>query len=105
MRKSLSHLSDRDLLQSFVSTLARDRGVTADLLAHIAEIDARKLYLPAGYPSMRLYCVEEFGMSEDAAQRLGRYTASEMVVAAQSNSLGGFGHRGSLLWTSRLVRR
>ena len=69
MRKSLSHLSDHDLLQSTVALLARDRDITAELLAHIAEIDARKLYLPAAYPSMRLYCVQEFGMSEDAAQR------------------------------------
>jgi len=35
----------------------------------MAEIDARKLYLPAGYPSMYLYCVGEFHMSEDMTCR------------------------------------
>src|SRR5438552_17412112 len=69
MRKSLSHLSDHDLLQSTAALLAQDRGVTADLLAHLAEIDARKLYLPAACSSMFLYCVHEFGLSEDAARR------------------------------------
>src|SRR5439155_25472014 len=35
--------------------------------AHIAESDARKLYLPAAYPSMFAYCVQELRLSEDAA--------------------------------------
>src|SRR5262245_30810825 len=47
--------------------VARDRAITADLLAHVAEFDKRKLYLPAGYPSMFAYCVGELGLSEDAA--------------------------------------
>src|SRR5580765_1596033 len=37
------------------------------MLAHIAEVDARKLYLPAGYPSMHAYCVQRLRLSEDAA--------------------------------------
>ena len=42
---------------------------TAALLAHIAEVDARRLYVPAGYPSMHAYCVEELRLSEDAAYK------------------------------------
>src|SRR5690349_24034993 len=53
-----------DLLGTLV---AQDRATTASLLAHIAEVDARKLYLPAGYPSMHAYCVDELMLSEDAA--------------------------------------
>src|SRR5439155_8332359 len=30
---------------------------------------ARRLYLPAAYPSMRAYCVHELHMSEDAAYK------------------------------------
>jgi 5-methylcytosine-specific restriction endonuclease McrA len=37
------------------------------MLAHIAEVDARKLYLPAGFSSMYAYCLGELGMSEDSA--------------------------------------
>ncbi len=66
---SLSHLSDRDLLRGLTALVSRDRSNTALLLAHIAEVDARKLYLPAAYSSMFEYCVRELGLSEDAAYR------------------------------------
>jgi hypothetical protein len=39
------------------------------MLAHISEFDARRLYLPAAYPSMFAYCVHELRLSEDAASR------------------------------------
>src|SRR5439155_26062502 len=39
------------------------------ILAHIAEVDARRLYAPAGYPSMHAYCVGELRLSEDAASK------------------------------------
>ena len=69
---SLSHLSDGTLLQSFAAHLASHRTSTATLIAYLAEVDARKLYRPAGYPSMSAYCVGEFGMSEDEAyKRIG----------------------------------
>ena len=64
---SLSHLSDGTLLRDLAALVARDRTTTAQLLAHLAEVDARRLYLPAGYPSMYLYCVDELHLSEDAA--------------------------------------
>jgi hypothetical protein len=64
---SLSHLSDQTLLRDLAALVAQDRTTTAALLAHIAEVDARKLYLPAAYPSMYLYCVHELRLSEDAA--------------------------------------
>ena len=64
---SLSHLSDPELLRGLASLLAQDRVTTATLLAHLAEVDARRLYLPAAYPSMYAYCVHELHLSEDAA--------------------------------------
>src|SRR5436190_13450977 len=63
----LSHLSDGALLRDLTSLVARDRATTAELLAHLAEVDARKLYRPAGYPSMYAWCMGELNMSEDAA--------------------------------------
>ena len=64
---SLSRLADQTLLSDLAVLVARDRATTASLLAHLAEVDARKLYLPAGYPSMFVYCVEELHLSEDSA--------------------------------------
>src|SRR5262245_30631454 len=37
------------------------------MLAHLAEVDARKLYLPAAHPSMFSYCVHELGLPEETA--------------------------------------
>jgi hypothetical protein len=66
---SLIHVEDAVLLRDLVSLAAQDRLTTAMLLAHIAEVDARKLFAPAGYPSMHAYCVEELRLSEDAAYK------------------------------------
>ncbi len=74
---SLSHLSDPELIRSLISEVAHERGATAVVLAHIAEADARRLYVPAGYPSMHAYCVHEQHMSEDAAYR--RITAARVA--------------------------
>ena len=66
---SLTHVPDSALLRDLRSLLARERATTAELLAHLAEVDARRLYAPAGYPSMFAYCVEELRLSEDAAYK------------------------------------
>jgi len=65
----VAHLSDSILLRDLATLVSRDRATTAQLLAHLAEFDARKLYLPAAYPSMYAYCVGELRMSEDAAAK------------------------------------
>ena len=66
---TLSHVSDAVLLRELAALVAQDRITTAILLAHIAEVDSRRLYVPAGYPSMHAYCVEELRLSQDAASR------------------------------------
>jgi hypothetical protein len=66
---SLAHLSDRELIRDLTSLVARDCTTTAALLAHIAEFDARRLYLPAAYPSAYADCVHELRLSEDAASK------------------------------------
>jgi hypothetical protein len=65
----LAHLSDTVLLRDLATLVVRDRVTTAALLAHIAEVDARRLYVPAGYPCMHAYCVDELRLSEDAAYK------------------------------------
>jgi hypothetical protein len=69
---SLLHLADHVLLRDLATLNSQDRATTAALLAHLAEVDERKLYLPAAYPSMFLYCTRELRMSEDVAlKRIG----------------------------------
>jgi hypothetical protein len=44
-----------------------ERRVTVRLIAHLAEFDARRLYLPAGFPSLFKYCREVLRLSEHEA--------------------------------------
>jgi hypothetical protein len=70
MRKyALAHLPDDVLLRDLATLVTHDRLMTASLLAHIAEVDTCRLYVPAGYSSMHAYCVEELRLSEDAAAK------------------------------------
>ena len=63
----LSHLSDKVLLSNLRALVVQGREQTAALLAHLAEVEARKLYVPDGYPSMYEYCVRKLHFSEDGA--------------------------------------
>src|SRR5437763_6316832 len=63
----LTHLSDPALLRGLADLTGQDRTTTASLLAHLAEVDARKLYLPAACPSMFDYCLRELHLSEGSA--------------------------------------
>jgi len=65
----LDRVSDAELLRALASLVSQDRSTTAALVAHVAEVDARKLYLPAGYASMYAYCLGELRLSEDAASK------------------------------------
>ena len=62
---SLSHVSDAVLVRDLSAIVSRERVTIAEVLAHIGEIDARKLYASAGYSSMFVYCVEKLHFSED----------------------------------------
>ena len=64
-----SHLSDPSVHESAAVHASGARRSTAHLLADIAEIDERKLYLPAGYTSLLAYCVGELRLSADEAGR------------------------------------
>ena len=68
-RYSLTHLSNEVLRRELSARAAKEKEATAELLAHIAEFDDRKLYLPAAYPSMIAYCMGELGLSEEAAKK------------------------------------
>ena len=56
------------LLRGLEQLIARSNDTTADVLAHLAEIDARKLHAPQGYSSLFTYAVS-LGLSESAAYK------------------------------------
>jgi 5-methylcytosine-specific restriction endonuclease McrA len=66
---SLTHLSDDVLLRDLTVLIAQEHGTFAAVLAHLAEVDARRLYAPLGYASMYAYCVGKLRLSEDAAYK------------------------------------
>lgn len=65
--RSLGHVPDHVLVADLASLVRRDRALTCELLLHLGEVDARRLFLPAAYPSMHAYCVGELRLSEAAA--------------------------------------
>jgi HNH endonuclease len=66
-RRPLSRLDKNELFRRFNLARARERGISAEVLAYIAEIDRRKLYRDRGYGSMFSFLVGEHGYSDDAA--------------------------------------
>jgi hypothetical protein len=66
-RTVVESLSSSDLLSATRELVQTSRGVEAELLLHLGEIDERKLYLDRAFPSMFAFCVGEYGFSEGAA--------------------------------------
>ena len=60
-------LSDRELLAETARAADAERCTTADLLALLAELDSRRLYLGQGYSSLFTYCTQALRLSESAA--------------------------------------
>src|SRR5918996_2470086 len=63
----IQKLGDEELLTATRGLVQRSHAMTADLLLHLGEVDARKLYLGRAFSSMFGFCVGELGFSEDVA--------------------------------------
>ncbi len=63
----LSRLSDAELVSRVGDLASRERGETAELVAHLAELDTRDLHLRAGYGSLFTYCRDALRLSEAEA--------------------------------------
>ena len=64
---SLTDLSDLELLSTVKTLVADERQATAQLIAALAELDARRLYLGEGCSSLFAYCTQVLHLSEHAA--------------------------------------
>lgn len=74
---SQSSLSDEQLLANVKALAGAERKATADLIAALAEVGRRKLYLGEGFPSLFSYCTQVLHLSEHAAY--GRIEAVRAV--------------------------
>ena len=63
----LQSISDHELLQRLSDLVSRSRRVESDLVAHIAEVDERRLYARQASSSMFAYCTELLHLSEHEA--------------------------------------
>jgi len=59
-----SRLSDSELVAEVKRLAQCEREATTLLIAHLAELDARRLYLGAGFSSLFTYCCEVLQLSE-----------------------------------------
>ena len=66
---TLSHLSDRELLARLPGASSAERTAVAHMIAYLAEIDRRRLYLAEACSSLFSFCVERLGYSENEAQK------------------------------------
>src|SRR5262249_11714069 len=56
--------NDTELLAAVERLAGSERGATVQLVTHLAELDARRLFLGAGFSSLFAYCCEVLHLSE-----------------------------------------
>ena len=75
--QELKSLSDDELLRQLSDVLKQSRRVESVLVAHIAEVDARRLFAREASPSMFQYCIDVLHLSKaEAYLRIGVARAS-----------------------------
>ena len=73
-----SRLSDHELIVELGRLATCERAAMVQLLSHLGEFDARRLYLGLGFSSLFTYCTEVLGLSEHEA-----YNRIEVARAAR----------------------
>jgi hypothetical protein len=68
-RFRLLSVKNAELLTGLSQLVQRGNELTAEVLAHLAELEERRLHLQLGYSSLFAYCVEAVGLSEGSAGR------------------------------------
>ena len=66
-QQSFVTLSDSDLLVTLKRLVEVERNATAAVVAAVAEVEARRLFLGEGCPSLFAYCTRVLRLSEPAA--------------------------------------
>jgi hypothetical protein len=68
-RYRLVALGNEELVVAIASLVRRENELLSDLLAHLAELDERRLYLELGFTSMFAYCTDGLGLCKSSAYR------------------------------------
>jgi hypothetical protein len=91
---TLTTLPDAVLVARVKTLVGRDREVTAELIAHLAEMDTREIHLREGYRSLYVYCRDALGLAEweayhriDAARTAQRFPVILQMLARGSINL------------------
>src|SRR5260221_8688952 len=66
-KRSLHSIPTDEVLRPLAELMGQSRRVEADIVAHIGEVDARRLYARDAFPSMFVYCTEVLHLSEPEA--------------------------------------
>jgi len=91
---SLTRLSDAELVARMKGLVARERDATAQLIAHLAEMDTRDLHLREGYESLYVYCRDALGLSEwEAYNRIEVARAARWYPVILEMLAAGANHR------------
>ena len=65
---SLKNVADGDLLRQLSDLVKRSRGVEANVVAHIGEVELRRLYAAEACSSMFEYCRRVLHLRENGAE-------------------------------------
>jgi hypothetical protein len=84
-RFGLLSVKNAELLAGLSLLVQRGNELTAEVLAHLAELEERRLHLQLGFPSLFAYCVEALGLSEGSA---GRRVAAARVCRRFPEAFG-----------------
>src|SRR6185295_3864746 len=71
-------LTNAELLARLLAIAETERGATVELVGHLVELEARKIYLAEGYGSLFTYCTGALRLSEHVA-----YNCLEAARAAR----------------------
>lgn len=117
-----THLTDTLLIDAVARCVRDERSATVQLVAHLAEMDARSLHLGAGFPSLYQYCLDVLRLSEGATykrievaravrrfpvvlDRLADGSLSLSTASALARKLTGENHRELIATAAGLGKR
>src|SRR3990172_1292883 len=92
---------DQALVSRTTALAAREREARADFIVHLAELDRRRLYLSAGFPSLFAWLTDHLRFSRASAFR--RVTAARLH--ARMPAVGAYLREGRLSLTKLCLLR
>jgi len=100
----LEHLADAELEDGLRELVARGRQTDARVIAHLAEVDTRRLHLKKGAESLFAYCQKRLNLSENQAfYRITAARAARQFPSIFELLAGGDIHLTSLALLSKYL--